>query len=134
MTKMCPVVHFEMPYEERERMAKFYHQAFGWQTQMLGEEMGNYVLATTTEMNECGPKTPGTINGGFFAKNPDWPAQYPSIVVAVDDIQVAMKQVSKAGGEVLGEPMEIPGVGQYVAFFDTERNRVSMLQPLPRTG
>jgi predicted enzyme related to lactoylglutathione lyase len=25
--------------------------------------------------------------------------------------------------------MEIPGVGQYVAFFDTERNRVSMLQP-----
>ena len=134
MTKMCPVVHFEMPYEQRERMAKFYQQSFGWQTQMLGEEMGNYVLATTTEMNGRSPKTPGTINGGFFAKSPDWPAQYPSVVVAVDDIQVAMKQVTKAGGEVLGEPMEIPGVGQYVSFFDTERNRVSMLQPLPRTG
>jgi len=134
MTKMCPVVHFEMPYEQRERMAKFYQQSFGWQTQMLGEEMGNYVLATTTEMNGRSPKTPGAINGGFFAKSPDWPAQYPSVVVAVDDIQVAMKQVTKAGGEVLGEPMEIPGVGQYVAFFDTERNRVSMLQPLPRTG
>ena len=38
----------------------------------------------------------------------------------------------RAGGKVLGEPMEIPGVSQYVAFFDTEGNRVSMLQPNPR--
>jgi len=30
---------------------------------------------------------------------------------------------------VLGEPMEIPGVGQYVSFMDTEGNRVSLLQP-----
>jgi predicted enzyme related to lactoylglutathione lyase len=28
--------------------------------------------------------------------------------------------------------MEIPSVGQYVAFFDTEGNRLSMLQPIPR--
>ena len=26
----------------------------------------------------------------------------------------------------------IPGIGQYVSFMDTEGNRVSMLQPLPR--
>ncbi len=31
----------------------------------------------------------------------------------------------------MGEAMEIPGVGQYVSFMDTEGNRVSMLQPLP---
>jgi hypothetical protein len=34
---------------------------------------------------------------------------------------------------VLGEPMEIAGIGMYVSFMDTEGNRVSMLQPLPRT-
>jgi hypothetical protein len=49
---MNPVVHFEMPYANRERMATFYESAFGWQTQMLGQEMGNYVLATTTETDE----------------------------------------------------------------------------------
>src|SRR5216117_3228067 len=54
---MNPVVHFEMPYDNRERMAKFYGSAFGWQTQMLGEEMGNYVIATTTDTDESGPKT-----------------------------------------------------------------------------
>ena len=28
--------------------------------------------------------------------------------------------------------MEIPGIGQYVSFVDTEDNRVSLLQPIPR--
>jgi predicted enzyme related to lactoylglutathione lyase len=81
-----------------------------WQTQMFGAEMGNYVLATTTETDE--------------SRRPK--------VIAVDDIQAAMRQVTEAGGNVLGEPVEIPGVGQYVSFFDTEGNRVSMLQPIPR--
>ena len=129
---MNSVVHFEMPYENRERVAKFYESAFGWQTQMLGEDMGNYVLATTTETDENGPTKPGSINGGFFHKKPDWPMQYPSIVIAVDNIKESVKKVTASGGKVLGEPMEIPGVGQYVSFIDTEDNRVSMLQPIPR--
>src|SRR5512147_2731804 len=129
---MDPVVHFEMPYEERLRMAKFYRSAFGWQTRMLGEEMGSYVLATTVETGEKGPKRPGAINGGFYPRKPDWPAQYPSIVIAVDEVKKSMKQVAAAGGKVLGEPMEIPGVGQYVSIVDTEGNRISMLQPIPR--
>lgn len=129
---MNPVVHFEMPYVNRERMAKFYGTAFGWQTQMLGQEMGNYVVATTTATDDRGPKNPGAINGGFYAKTDDRPAQYPSVVIAVDSIKEAVKKVKEAGGNVLGEPMEIPGIGQYVSFTDTEGNRVSMLQPLPR--
>jgi uncharacterized protein len=126
---MNPVVHFEMPYDNCQRMTKFYESAFGWHTQMLGEEMGNYVLATTTDSGEDGPKRPGAINGGFFARKPDWPGQHPSVVIAVDDIKAAVRKVRDAGGTVLGEPMEIPGVGHYVSFTDTEGNRVSMLQP-----
>ena len=59
--KIDPVVHFEMPAEDRKRMAKFYNQAFGWKTKMLGEEMGNYVLATTAaELDKKGrPKKTG---------------------------------------------------------------------------
>jgi predicted enzyme related to lactoylglutathione lyase len=129
---MNPVVHFEMPYDNPVRVAKFYESAFGWQAQMLGENMGNYILATTTETGQSGPKRPGAINGGFFPKKPDWPAQYPSVVIAVDDIKESVKKVIDAGGKVLGEPINIPGVGQYVSFIDTEGNRVSMLQPIPR--
>ena len=128
--KMNPVVHFEMPADDRKRMADFYSGVFGWKMQMLGEEMGNYVIANTGENDENGrPKMPGTINGGFFPRKADWPAQYPSVVIAVEDMQEAMSKVTKAGGEVLGEPMDIPGVGLYVSFFDTEGNRVTLLEP-----
>ncbi len=99
---------------------------------MLGEDMGSYVLATTTETDENGPRKPGAINGGFFQRKPDWPMQYPSIVIAVDDIKESVKKVTDAGGKLLGEPMEIPGVGQYASFTDSEGNRVSMLQHIPR--
>ena len=131
---MNPVVHFEMPYDDRQRMAAFYQSAFGWQTQMLGAEMGNYVVAHTTETVDGMVSTPGTINGGFYERKADWPAQHPSVVIAVDDLRTAMQQVAAAGGEVLGEPMEIPGIGHYVSFMDTEGNRVSMLQPLTRSA
>jgi predicted enzyme related to lactoylglutathione lyase len=45
-----------------------------------------------------------------------------------------LKKVTEAGGKVLGgqkpgEPDEIPGVGLYASFIDTEGNRVSILQP-----
>jgi len=131
---MDPVVHFEMPFDDRARMATFYQRAFGWQLQALGADMGDYVLATTTESGASGPTNPGAINGGFFPRRQDWPAQHPSVVIAVADIHAAIRQVADAGGEVLGEPMTIPGVGQYVSFMDTEGNRVSMLEPIPRDG
>jgi len=130
---MNPVVHFEMPYDDAQRIVRFYQSVFGWKLQMLGADMGNYVLAATAEQDAMpeGKSFRGVINGGFFPRQVDMPGQHPSVVIAVPDIQAAMKAVNKAGGRVLGTPMEIPGVGQYVAFYDTERNRVSMLQPLP---
>ncbi len=131
---MDAVVHFEMPYDDAKRVAAFYESAFGWDTKNLGPEMGGYVLAMTTASDANGPTTPGAINGGFFARKPDWPAQYPSVVIAVADVAAASEKVRRAGGEVLGEPMEIPGVGRYVSFTDCEGNRVGMLQPTPRSG
>lgn len=130
---MNPVIHFEMPYDDERRVATFYQAAFGWNMNAMGEAMGNYVLATTIESDANGrPAKVGAINGGFFPKKPDWPMQHPSVVIGVGDIRKAMAAVTAAGGEVLGEPMDIPGVGAYVSFVDTEGNRASMLQPLPR--
>jgi hypothetical protein len=58
---MNPVVHFELPYDDRERIARFYRSAFGWQLEMLGEEMGNYVRprpgATPSRTRRRAPST-----------------------------------------------------------------------------
>ncbi len=131
---MNPVVHFEMPARDKKRMCDFYERTFGWQTQQMGPEMGEYVVVTTTETDGPGgrPKEPGAINGGFFMRTKE--DQYPSVVIAVDDIRASMKMVEEAGGKVVGgqkegEPDDIPGVGLYVSIIDTEGNRVGMLQP-----
>ena len=134
MKKMNPVVHFEMPAQDRNRMAVFYSKAFGWKTQMLGEDMGNYVVVTTTETDENGTiEKTGAINGGFYPKNEETPDQYPSLVIGVADIREAMDNIVDAGGKLLGEPMEIPGHGLYVSFYDTEGNKVSVIQPNQQT-
>lgn len=130
-TAMNPVVHFEMPAEDTARMAQFYSRTFGWTTRQLGPEMGNYVLAATTETDEYGrPTRVGIINGGFYPKNDEGLAQYPSVVIAVEDLPESMRKIKENGGEVLDGPMDIPGIGLYVLFSDTEKNRVGMLQPL----
>jgi uncharacterized protein len=127
---MNPVVHFEMPYNDRARMARFYEAAFDWRTQQLGPDMGNYVLATTATQDATPGAPAGAINGGFFERKADWPAQVPSIVIGTPDIHASLARVQAAGGRLMGEPMEIPGVGWYASFMDTEDNRVSLLQPL----
>jgi uncharacterized protein len=140
MAKMSPVVHFEMGYFDRDRMKKFYSSAFGWQMQQMGDDMGNYVVAQTTDTDEQGMvKTPGNINGGFYAKTDSPGSHPPSVVISVDDIKAAVEEVKKAGGKILGgmtpdgektmEPTMIPGVGLWISFEDTEKNRVSLLQP-----
>lgn len=128
---MDPVVHFEMPYKDRDRAGRFYEAAFGWKTQKFGADMGNYMLVTTAEQDaKREGAVRGAINGGLFPYDEGRPGQHPSVVIGVADIRASMKKVNQAGGEVLGEPMTIPGVGDYVAFHDTEHNRLSMLQPL----
>lgn len=127
---MDPVVHFEMPYKDGARAAAFYAAAFGWKMTDLGAASGNYILATTAESDAKPGSAAGAINGGLYPFKPDWPMQYPSVVIGVEDIQKAMERIRVNGGRVLGEPILIPGFGDYVSFLDTEGNRHSIIQPL----
>ena len=139
MSDINPVVHFEMGYEDRLRMVKFYETVFGWKTQQMGAEMGNYVVAQTAETDENGMvQTKGAINGGFYQKTDDPLSHAPSVVISVQNIQAAMKAVEDAGGKILGtmnekgehtlEPQMIPGIGLWISAMDTEDNRFSILQ------
>lgn len=130
---MSPVVHFEMPAKDKARASKFYESAFGWGMTMAGANMGDYLMATTTETGENGrPTNPGAINGGFFDYKAGTPGfDSPHLVISVENIKESMEMVKNAGGKILGEPMDIPTVGIYVSVEDTEGNIVGMLQPSP---
>lgn len=136
MAKMNPVVHFEMPAKDKKRTADFYSKVFGWQMNQLGQDFGNYLLAQTTETDENQMvKTPGTINGGFFDFRDEEGFNVPHLVISVDNLEESMKMVEEAGGRIIGGSSgqgkidDIPGIGRYISFEDTEGNIVGMLQP-----
>jgi predicted enzyme related to lactoylglutathione lyase len=122
------IVHFEIEASDRERAKNFYARAFGWQMQQLGEDMGNYVVVTTGD-----PKEPGGINGGIFVTPAGATKELNaySCVVGVDDVDKAMANVRSAGGQVMGDKMDIPGIGTFARCKDTEGNIFTLLQPLP---
>lgn len=128
--KQSPVVHFEMPAKDKARVAKFYTEAFGWQMSQLGEEMGGYVLAGTTPVDENQMAlNPGAINGGFFEYKDEEGMNAPHVVIQVEDLDESIQVVKKAGGEITSDKMPIPGIGMYVSIKDSEGNNVGMLQP-----
>jgi len=98
--KSNPVVHFEMPYKDHERVMKFYSKAFGWNMHKLGSDMSDYVLAGTTETDEnMMIKTPGNINGGFYKPDTANPA-IPSVVISVENLNDSITKVTETGGKI----------------------------------
>jgi predicted enzyme related to lactoylglutathione lyase len=114
-----------------KRLIEFYSKVFGWDMTSMGESMANYILAGTTETENMQSTKPGEINGGFFESSEE-NNKYPLVTIKVEDMKEAMEAVKAAGGKVLSGPHDIPGVGQYTSFQDSEDNRVSLLQPLSR--
>ena len=110
------------------RARNFYVQAFGWQMQQMGPEMGDYVVVTTGD-----PKEPGGINGGIFITPPGATKELNaySCVIAVENIDDAMASVKAAGGQLMDGKMDVPTIGTFVRCKDTEGNIFTMLQPLP---
>jgi predicted enzyme related to lactoylglutathione lyase len=125
------VVHFEIEAADRQRAKNFYANAFGWQLEQMGEDMGQYVVVTTGD-----PKEPGGINGGIYGTAPGASKEINafSCVIGVDSIDAAIGSVKSAGGEVFGDKMDIPNVGTFIRCKDTEGNYFTMLQALPMAG
>lgn len=127
---MNSVVHFEIPAKDQKQLGAFYEKVFGWKVQDMGEEMGNYVVVSTTEGDpKTGrPKNPGAINGGIYKKSRD--NQKPSFVIAVDDVDEHVEKIKAAGGKVITEPSDIPGVGRFASFVDPDGNELSIMKPM----
>ena len=126
---MGGVVHFEIPADDLERAKQFYRENFGWAVTQLGPEMGSYVLVQTGPSDEQGrPRENAFINGGLMQRDPS--ANAPVLVIAVDDADATLARVKQSGGALVGEAMDIPGVGRYARLRDTEGNVIGILQPV----
>lgn len=118
------VVHFEIPFEDRERAGAFYAEAFGWQLSSLAE-MG-YVLATTGPSDQGPPSEPGFINGGLLERGA--PVGGPVLVIDVDDIETALERVEKLGGTTVSTKQAVGEMGFSAYFEDSEGNVMGLWQ------
>ena len=121
---MDSVVHFEVPADDLDRAKKFYGDVFGWQIMEVPEV--NYTGLITTEVDQQTqmPAQPGAINGGMYKR--ERAGEPASVTVNVPSIEQTLKQIEQAGGSIVDQRTEVPGMGFYARFRDSEGNLVGL--------
>lgn len=121
---MDRVVHFEIPADDEGRARSFYGSIFGWQLQEMPGMDYTLLITTPVDRETQAPTEPGGINGGLMKRSSDTPA--PVITVDVASIDETLRRIEEAGGSTVAPRAEIPGVGAFAYFRDTEGNVVGL--------
>lgn len=121
-----------------DTMQKFYNEVFGWTMQDMGSDMGNYRVITTGPMIPTGPGDAG-INGGMTPRQGELPKPEDAVnayvcIIAVSDTDSYVEKVTRLGGSIALEAMDVPGVGRLAYCKDPEGNLFGMLKPIPPTA
>jgi predicted enzyme related to lactoylglutathione lyase len=123
---MDKVVHFEIPVDDTARAKEFYGSIFDWD--LDDSDMGGgmvYTTAGTVATDEnMRPKEPGAINGGIMKRTSDTPT--PVITIQVDSIDEALKKIEAGGGSTVQPRTEIPNMGAFGYFKDSEGNTMGL--------
>jgi predicted enzyme related to lactoylglutathione lyase len=127
---MDKVVHFEIPVDDRERAKSFYTSVFEWN--LMDSDMGGgqvYTTAQTSNIDDnMRPTEAGAINGGLMDKNPGISA--PVITIQVASIDDALKKVEASGGSTITPRTEIPNMGAFGYFKDSEGNVMGLWETM----
>lgn len=119
---MDKVVHFEIPYDNKDRASRFYTEIFGWKLLDIPEMGYTMVHAAETDKNNMVSEK-GAINGGLFHREVS--AKEPIIVIGVKSIDETIKKVVAAGGKVVTPKQSIPN-GSYARVADCEGNVIGL--------
>lgn len=108
------VTWFQIPADDADRAWRFYGAVFGWCAEDVYADR----------------KHPGAINGNIAERGVG--LHTPRLVIRVDDVEASLTAIREAGGTILSEPEEIPGLGMvYAAFRDTEGNALNIVGDAP---
>jgi predicted enzyme related to lactoylglutathione lyase len=127
---MDKVVHFEITAEDLERAKKFYGSIFGWQLQDvdMGEGTTYTTLSTVPVDDKMMPTEPGAINGGMMQRSAE--ISSPVITIGVESVERSLKEIEAAGGSIITPRTEIPNMGAFGYFKDTEGNVLGLWETL----
>jgi predicted enzyme related to lactoylglutathione lyase len=122
---MDKVVHFEIPVDNEARAKEFYGSVFEWDLDSADMGGVTYTTATTVPVGENRlPKEPGAINGGIMKRTADQAT--PIITIQVDSIDEALKKIEAGGGSTVQPRTQIPDLGAFGYFKDSEGNTMGL--------
>ena len=106
-----PVVHWEFWSQDPARASEFYSKVFDWNVKYMPDM--NYSVVDTGGT--------GGINGGIMQPSKDgaWPGNM-AFYIDVDDLAAYRKRITEAGGRIIVEEQEVPGMGAFALFADPE--------------
>ena len=125
---MDKVVHFEITYDDLERVKEFYASAFEWGLQTVPDMQYTVVMTTPVDEKTQLPLESGAINGGLTERSADVPA--PVITIQVDSIDDSLKKIEAGGGSVVTPRTEIPNMGAFAYFKDSENNVLGLWETM----
>jgi hypothetical protein len=118
MVMANPVIHFEIPADDLERLKKFYADLFGWGMK-TSPNMPGYVMVETV--------TDGMgISGGIMKKK--MPTQPPVNYVAVASVIDYANKLTQLGCQVVVPRTPIPGMGYFAVGLDPEGNPIGLFE------
>jgi uncharacterized protein len=121
MSVIHSVVPFEIPVDKLDRAKTFYSSVFNWGLEDMPVQDGVYTFAITTPVDENNmPKESGAINGGMYTRSDD--LKNPVITIGVPSIDEFAKKIEAAGGTMIVPKSEVPDMGYYAYFKDSEGN------------
>lgn len=87
-----------------------------------------YWLIKTTEVDQHTqrPTTPGAINGGMGKRSDAGDIKQAYFTVEVEDIEATLAKVTKAGGQVIREKIDMGQTGQMAVFADFDGNIIGL--------
>jgi uncharacterized protein len=115
--------HFEIPADDVERAKKFYSDLFEWKIEKWDDpKVGmDYLLINTTDS-----KGNKGLGGGIIKRR--HPKHSVTDYVEVDSIDKYSAKVTALGGKIVVPKTEIPTVGYFAVFLDTENNHFGMFE------
>lgn len=123
------IVHFEIPADNVEKLAKFYTKLFDWKIIHTPVEGMDYWVIQTVPTDDKGMTQRPGVNGGMFPRQPEQKGQNPVNYITVEDIDDYIKKVTNLGGKILMPKQEVPTVGYVALAMDPEGNQFGLLQP-----
>ena len=124
MTKQYDWFWYELMTGDPEAAARFYGDVVGWKVSSysMGEQAPAYWLGNVTNR--------GVV--GFLARPAEVPASvkpFWSGYLYTDDADATAKMIRDAGGSVLRDAWDIPGVGRIAVLADPEGGVFNVMKP-----